>query len=52
MLAAIFGGVFNGIGYGIVFRMDGSTGGFDIIGAIVKKFYALHMGGVILPLTA
>lgn len=47
MLAAIFGGVFNGIGYGIVFRMDGSTGGFDIIGAIVKKFYALHMGGVI-----
>lgn len=47
MLAAIFGGVFNGIGYGIVFRMDGSTGGFDIIGAIVKKFYSLHMGGVI-----
>ncbi len=47
MLAAIFGGVFNGIGYGIVFRMDGSTGGFDIIGAIVKKYYALHMGGVI-----
>ena len=34
MLAAIFGGVFNGIGYGIVFRMDGSTGGFDIIGAM------------------
>lgn len=47
MLAAIFGGVFNGIGYGIVFRMDSSTGGFDIIGAIVKKYYSLHMGGVI-----
>ena len=47
MLAAIFGGVFNGIGYGIVFRTDGSTGGFDIIGAIVKKYYSLHMGGVI-----
>ncbi len=47
MLAAIFGGVFNGIGYGIVFRMDGSTGGFDVIGAIVKKYYSLHMGGVI-----
>lgn len=47
MLAAIFGGVFNGIGYGIVFRMNGSTGGFDIIGAIVKKYYSLHMGGVI-----
>lgn len=47
MLAAIFGGVFNGIGYGIVFRMNGSTGGFDIIGAIVKKYYSLGMGGVI-----
>ena len=47
MLAAIFGGVFNGIGYGIVFRMNGSTGGFDIVGAIVKKYYSFNMGGVI-----
>lgn len=47
MLAAIFGGVFTGIGYGVVFKMNGSTGGFDIIGAIVKKYYSLHMGGVI-----
>ena len=47
MLAAIFGGVFNGIGYGIVFRMNGSTGGFDIVGAIAKKFYSFNMGGVI-----
>ena len=47
MLAAIFGGVFNGIGYGLVFRMNGSTGGFDIVGAIVKTYYSLNMGGVI-----
>ena len=47
MLAAIFGGVFNGIGYGLVFRMNGSTGGFDIIGAIVKKYWSYNMGGVI-----
>lgn len=47
MLAAIFGGVFNGIGYGLVFRMNGSTGGFDIIGAIVKKYWSFHMGGAI-----
>ena len=47
MLAAIFGGVFNGIGYGLVFRMNGSTGGFDIVGAIAKKFYSFNMGGVI-----
>lgn len=47
MLAAVFGGVFNGIGYGIVFRMNGSTGGFDIVGAIAKKFYSFNMGSVI-----
>ena len=47
MLASIFGGVFNGIGYGIVFRMNGSTGGFDIVGAIVRKLYSLNMGAAI-----
>lgn len=47
MLSAIFGGVFNGLGYGLVFRMNGSTGGFDILGAIMKKYYSLNMGGVI-----
>ena len=47
MLCAIFGGIFNGIGYGIVFRMNGSTGGFDIIGAIAKKYWSLNMGSVI-----
>ncbi len=47
MLASIFGGVFNGIGYGIVFRMNGSTGGFDILGAIIKKYYSMSMGAVI-----
>ena len=47
MLAAIFGGVFNGIGYGLVFRMNGSTGGVDIIGAIVKKYWSFNMGGAI-----
>lgn len=47
MLAAIYGGIFNGVGYGIVFRMNGSTGGFDILGAIFKKYYSLEIGSVI-----
>ena len=47
MLASIYGGVFNGLGYGIVFRMNGSTGGFDIVGAIVRKFYSMNMGTAI-----
>src|SRR5574344_2662970 len=33
MLAAIYGGVFNGIGYGLIFRMNGSSGGLDIVAA-------------------
>lgn len=47
MLASIYGGVFNGIGYGLVFRMNGSTGGFDILGAIIKKYYSMNMGAAI-----
>lgn len=47
MLCSIYGGIFNGIGYGIVFRMNGSTGGFDILGAIFKKYYSLEIGSVI-----
>lgn len=47
MLASIYGGIFNGVGYGIVFRMNGSTGGFDILGAIVRKFYSMNIGSTI-----
>lgn len=47
MLAAIYGGVFNGIGYGIIFRMHGSSGGTDIVAAILKKYYSFNLGGMI-----
>jgi len=47
MLAAIYGGVFTGIGYGIIFRVNGNSGGLDIVAAIAKKYYSLNMGGVI-----
>ena len=44
MLAAIYGGVFTGIGYGIVFRSNSSTGGMDIVAAIVKTKYGFSVG--------
>ena len=47
MLTTVYGGVFAVLGYGLVFRMNGSTGGFDILAAIVRKYYDLHMGGVL-----
>ncbi|MBP2649276.1 MAG: putative 5xTM rane YitT family [Firmicutes bacterium] len=46
MLAAIYGGIIAGIGSGMVFRVDGSSGGTDIIGAIVKKYYDFNISYV------
>lgn len=44
VLAAIYGGVIGGIGSGLIFRVNGSGGGLDIIVAILKKYYAFNMG--------
>lgn len=37
LLSALFGGVLSGIGLGIVFKFDGTTGGSDLAGAIFNK---------------
>lgn len=47
MLAAIFGGVISGIGSGLIFRNNGSSGGTDIIAIIVKKYFAVNIGIVV-----
>lgn len=44
LLAAVYGGVISGIGSGLVFRVNGSSGGTDIVAALVRKYYALNMG--------
>jgi uncharacterized membrane-anchored protein YitT (DUF2179 family) len=44
LLASIFGGVFNGVGMGLMFRNRVSQGGFDIIAAILKKKYNVNIG--------
>ena len=38
MLNALFGGVLAGIGFGLVFKSNANTGGFDVVGAVVKKY--------------
>lgn len=43
-LAALFAGVFAGIGLGIIFRFGGTTGGVDIIARLVQKFIGWNMG--------
>lgn len=46
LLAALAGGVLGGIGSGLIFRMNGSGGGLDIVVAIIKKYYSLNVGSV------
>lgn len=40
LLYCIYGGVLCGIGYGLVFARNGSTGGTDIITMIIRKKYS------------
>lgn len=42
-LAAIYGGVISGVGSGLVFRVNGSLGGTDIVAVLLKKYYALNV---------
>lgn len=49
LLAAIFGGILNGIGLGFIFYRGGSTGGTDIIALNIHKHMPyISMGNIIL----
>ncbi|MFD1018470.1 YitT family protein [Thalassobacillus hwangdonensis] len=43
-LAALFAGVFVGVGLGIIFRYGGTTGGVDIIARLINKHWGWSMG--------
>ncbi len=44
LLSAIYGGIMLGVGLGIVYRANGSTGGTALIAQLVKKFTGLSSG--------
>ena len=48
MLASIFGTLISGIGMGIVFNQNASTGGTDILAKIVNKFVSVNIGKALL----
>lgn len=48
LLSSIIGAVFCGTGLGLVYSVNGSTGGTDIIGAVVTKYRHVSMGRVLL----
>ncbi|MBF8983381.1 YitT family protein [Lutibacter sp. B2] len=39
LLSSLYGGVFVGMGIGLVFRAGGSTGGTDLAGSILNKYF-------------
>ena len=44
LLSAIYGGIMLGVGLGIVYRGNGSTGGTAMIAQVLKKFTGLSSG--------
>ncbi|MCL6570366.1 MAG: YitT family protein [Bacillus sp. (in: Bacteria)] len=44
LLAALFGGISVGLGLGIVFRGNGSTGGTDLAAQIINKYTGFTLG--------
>lgn len=52
LLAAVFGGVLVGVGTGVLLRIGGSSGGFDIVGSILTRYYDFPLGMVLVGLNA
>ncbi len=49
-MACVLGAIMNGVGIGMVFLSGGSTGGWDIIAAIVSKYRNISFGRIMLML--
>ena len=50
LTSAISGGVLIGTGAGVLYRYNSNSGGLDVIGAILKKYYNLEIGYVVFAL--
>lgn len=48
----VVAGLLHGIGTGVIFRADGSTGGTDIIAKIINKYFSINMATVTFYLNA
>ena len=49
-MACLLGAILNGLGIGMVFLSGGSTGGWDIIAALINKYRNISLGRVLLYL--
>lgn len=48
----VVAGLLHGLGTGIIFRADGSTGGTDIIAKIINKYFSINMATITLAINA
>src|SRR5699024_1917663 len=48
LILAVLGGALSGIGYGLIFRNNFTTGGTDILNQIAEKYLKIPMGRSIL----
>lgn len=44
IVIAVMGGILAGIGYGLIYKSGFSTGGTDVIGSIICKYFKISMG--------
>lgn len=50
MLGAIYGGLLVGVGLGLIFMVNGSTGGTDIVAIILNKYFDIPIGRTMLAM--
>lgn len=50
MLAALWGGIVSGVGYGLVFRCGVNTGGSDTIAQIISRKTSLPVGSTVMAI--
>lgn len=50
MLGSIYGGVLIGIGLGLIFMVNGSTGGTDVVARILNRYFDIPLGRTMLTL--
>jgi len=48
LLYAVYGGIMDGLGVGLVFRFGGTTGGVDIVANLLNRWRGVRLGTTIL----
>lgn len=52
LLSCLFGGVLVGLGLGIVFKYNGSTGGTDLLAAVLRTYIGINIGQLLFMVDA